>query len=193
MITEWVPACSYTPDASLNAVKTRVGDMDYWTYDVCAAQDYTGHTIATCEDTYAPSDPSSMQNWLNSQFTDVGLDGYKMVGGSADQVHLEKDGEKFVMCPILSTAISQQTETDTQLSHAYANNGAGYIMARVNNFEEESINKVFIPRAAQGTTTFARKIDLDNALIEALQHSKINPDFASNIARTAYRKEKGDS
>ena len=66
-------------------------------------------------------------------------------------------------------------------------------MARVNNFEEESINKVFIPRAAQGTTTFARKIDLDNALIEALQHSKINPDFASNIARTAYRKEKGDS
>lgn len=192
MITEWVPACSYTPDASLNAVKTRVGDMDYWTYDVCAAQDYTGHTIATCEDTYAPSDPSSMQNWLDSQFTDVGLDGYKMVGGSADQVHMEKDGEKFVMCPILSTAISQQAETDTQLLHVYANNGAGYIMAKVNDFDEESINKVFIPRVEQGTPTFARKIDLDDALLEALQHSKINPDFASNIARTAYKKEKGD-
>lgn len=189
MLTEWAPACSYIPDASLNAIRTRVGDMDYWTYDICVPQDSAGNIVPTCDNISIPSDVSSMQTWLTSQFTDIRLDGYKMVGGTAEQIHLEKEGEKFVMCPILSTA---QVEAEAQLTRTYANNGAGYIMAKVNDFNQEAIDKVFTPRGSLGTPAFARKIDLYNSMQEVMQQSKAKPRFASNIAKTAYRKRKED-
>lgn len=192
MVTEWAPACGYTPDASLNAIKTRVGDMDYWTYTVCTPQDSAGNIISTCENVSIPSDASCMQSWLTSQFTDTGLDGYKMVGGTADQIHLEKDDEKFVMCPILTTAINQQAEAEAQVSRTYANNGAGYVMAKVNDFNQESIDKVFTARNPQNNPAFAQKIDLYNSMKEVMQQSRAKPRFASNIARTAYRKKKED-
>lgn len=191
MMTEWVPACSYTPDASLNAVKTRVGDMDYWRYNVPVPRDAAGNITATCENTTVPTDASKMQTWLDSQFRGTSLDGYKMVGGTADQIQLEKDGEKYVMSPILSTALTEQAELGP-LSHAYANNGADYIMAKVDDFSAESINKVFVTRGAQGNPTFARKIDLDKTMQEALRRRSVNPANTSNILKTAYRKTKGD-
>ena len=190
-MTEWVPACSYTPDASLNAVKTRVGDMDYWRYNVPVPRDAAGNITATCENTTVPTDASKMQTWLDSQFRGTSLDGYKMVGGTADQIQLEKDGEKYVMSPILSTALTEQAELGP-LSHAYANNGADYIMAKVDDFSAESINKVFVTRGAQGNPTFARKIDLDKTMQEALRRRSVNPANTSNILKTAYRKTKGD-
>ena len=154
--------------------------------------DSAGNIISTCENVSIPSDASCMQSWLTSQFTDTGLDGYKMVGGTADQIHLEKDDEKFVMCPILTTAINQQAEAEAQVSRTYANNGAGYVMAKVNDFNQESIDKVFTARNPQNNPAFAQKIDLYNSMKEVMQQSRAKPRFASNIARTAYRKKKED-
>ena len=109
-----------------------------------------------------------MQTWLDSQFRGTSLDGYKMVGGTADQIQLEKDGEKYVMSPILSAALTEQAELGP-LSHAYANNGADYIMAKVDDFSAESIT-----------------------MQEALRRRSVNPANTSNILKTAYRKTKGD-
>ena len=114
-----------------------------------------------------------------------------MVDGTAAQIQLEKDGEKYVMSPILSTALTEQAELGP-LAHAYANNGADYIMAKVDDFSAESINKVFVTRGAQLNPKFARKIDLDTTIQEALRRRSVNPANTSNILKTAYRKTKGD-
>lgn len=189
MMTEWVPACSYMPDASLNATKTRIGDMDYWRYDVVVPRDSAGAITSTCEDTNIPATASEMQSWLGSQFGKAELEGYKMVGGTAEEIELEKNGEKFVMSPILSTALTEKAVVNAR---AYANNGAEYTIAKVNDFTPEAIKNVFVPRSSQGTPTMARKIDLDKSMKEALNRRRVAPiSSASNIQKTAYQKKKG--
>lgn len=112
-----------------------------------------------------------------------------MVGGTAEEIELEKNGEKFVMSPILSTALTEKAVVNAR---AYANNGAEYTIAKVNDFTPEAIKNVFVPRSSQGTPTMARKIDLDKSMKEALNRRRVAPiSSASNIQKTAYQKKKG--
>ena len=194
MMTEWAPVCSFMPDPSLNATQTRVGDLDYWRYDISVPTDSDGHLLRTCDDTVIPTDEIKQREWLRANFMDdIARDKYKLAGGTAEQLFMERGEEKFVMSPIISTSIVEGAEDNQKLVTYYARNGVGYIMAKVDNFEQNTIDKVFMHRTPTQTHTFARARDLDKAMNEALNRRYIDltPRPTSNIQRTAYNKKGG--
>lgn len=196
MLTEWAPACSYRPDEGLNASLVRVGDMDFWRSEVFMPKtiDASGaeHLSLTCENTSIPDDANGRQKWFSSQFSTAAQDGFRMVGGTAEQLHLEKNGEKFVMNSVLSCSISEKAEENLKFTRYYAENGVGYMMTKVPDFEQTTIDKVFVNRNTQGMPMFAQKFDMEKAMDEAVRRRYVTPLPSSNIQKTAYKKTRGD-
>ena len=96
------------------------------------------------------------------------------------------------MNSVLSCSISEKAEENLKFTRYYAENGVGYMMTKVPDFEQTTIDKVFVNRNTQGMPMFAQKFDMEKAMDEAVRRRYVTPLPSSNIQKTAYKKTRGD-